>query len=188
MLRIAPFMILAGLVVDSYAADTPRFDRSPHLLHTTFEQKDFRLSFNHEVKVRSRAEQLTMVVLDDKENQKPEDAASKAGQNGLGNPAGDGAAKRSECPSAPQPLLSAKRKLHGSIDSEGGIQFGTTTIHDGNLISLHFVGRSTLGGASGKVYLLSLKGPVREGTWYLKNSFSRGGAVPGFNGTSPIGP
>jgi hypothetical protein len=153
----------------------------------TFDEKDPRWNFNHDVKVRSKGEQLTLIVLADKEDHEADKADSKRVQGGLGNPSEDGTAKSSESPSGPNPLLSAKRKLYGSVDTEGIIRFGVTTTHDGKLVSLHFVGRSSIGGASGKVYLLSTQGPVCEGTWYLKNSFSRGGSVPGFNGTSPFG-
>jgi hypothetical protein len=187
MLRIAPTLILLCFIVHSHAADDPRFARGPHLLHTTFDEKDPRWNFNHDVKVRSKGEQLTLTVLDDKMHQEADKADSKRVQGGLGNPSEDGTAKSSQRPSGPKPLFSAKRKLHGIVDTEGDVRFGVTTIHDGKLVSLHFVGRFSLGGASGKVYLLFSDEPVREGAWYLKNSFSRGESVPGFNGTSPFG-
>ena len=165
------------------------FARGPHLLHTTFDEKDPRWNFNHDVNVRAKGEQLTLIVLDDlnKQDQEAGKPDSKPVQGGFGNPSKDDTAKSSEPRSEQEPLLSAKQQLHGIVDSEGEMQFGVTTIRDGKLISLHFVGRLSLGGASGKVYLLSSKEPVREGAWYLKNPFSRGGAVPGFNGTNPFG-
>ena len=189
MLRIAPTLILLCLSVESHAADNARFARGPHLLHATFDEKDPHWNFNYDVNVRTKGEQLTLIVLDDlnKKDQEADKADSKRVQGGLGNRSEDGTAKSSERPSGVRPLLSAKRKLHGIADTEGDIRFGVTTIHDGKLVSLHFVGRRSLGGASGRVYLLSSKEPVREGAWYLKNPFSRG-AVPGFNGTSPFGP
>ena len=170
-------------------ATKQRFARGPHLLHTTFDEKDPRWNFNHDVNVRSKGEQLTLVVLDDlnKKDQKTDKAELKLVQGGLGNHSEDGTEESSEPKSGQSRLLSAKRNLHGSIDTEGNTQFGVTTIRDGKLVSLHFVGRLSLGGASGKVYLLSSKEPVREGAWYLKNSFSRGGSVPGYNGTNPFG-
>lgn len=173
---------------ESHAEETPRFARGAHLLHTTFDEKDPRWNFNHDVGIRTKGEQLTLIVLDDlnKKDQEADKADSKRPQGGLGNRPEDGAAKSSERRSGQKPLLSAKRKLHGTVDTEGDIRFGVTTIHDGKLVSLHFVGRLSLGGASGKVYFLSAKEPVREGAWYLRNPFSRG-AVPGFNGTSPFG-
>ena len=190
MLRIALTLILVCLIVDANAADNPRFARGPHLLHTAFDEKDPRWNFNHDVKIRSKGEQLTLTVLENRnqKDQEADKADSKRLQGGLGNPAEDGPAEASERPSEHRPLFTAKQKLHGVVEAEGDIRFGVTTIHDGKLVSLHFVGRPSLGGASGKVYLLSSKEPVREGTWYLKNSFSRGGAVPGYNGTSPFGP
>lgn len=78
-------------------------------------------------------------------------ADSKPVQGGFGNPSKDDTAKSSEPRSEQEPLLSAKHQLHGIVDKEGEMQFGVTTIRDGKLISLHFVGRRSLGGASGKV-------------------------------------
>ena len=165
-----------------------RFARGPHLLHTTFDEKDPRWNFNHDVNIRTNGEQLTMIVLEDlnKNEQKADKSVSKRVQGGFGKPSKDDTAKSSEPLSEQEPLLSAKRKLHGIVDTEGDIRFGVTTIHDGKLVSLHFVGRLRLGGASGKVYLMSAKEPVREGAWYLYNPFSPG-AVPGYNGPSPFG-
>jgi hypothetical protein len=187
MLRITPTLVLLCLIVESHAADNPHFSRGPHLLHTTFDEKDPHWNFNHDVKVRSKGEQLTLIVLDDKKDQDADNADSKQGQGGLGNLSESGIAKSSERPLGPEPLLSAQRKLHGSGDTEGELRFGVTTIYDGKLVSLHFIGRTSLGGATGKVYLLSSQELVREGTWFLKNSFSRSGSVPGFNGTGPFG-
>ena len=189
MLRVAPTLILLCLIVESHAADIPRFARGPHLLHTTFDEKDPHWNFNHDVNVRTKGEQLTLIVLDDlnKKDQEADKADSKRVEGALGNPSEDDTAKSSERPSGQKPLLSAKRKLHGTIDTKGDIRFGVTTIHNGKLVSLHFVGRRSLGGASGKVYFMSAKEPVREGAWYLINPFSRPGAVPGYNGTSPFG-
>ena len=169
-------------------ASKQRFARGPHLLHTTFDEKDPRWNFNHDVKVRAKGEHLTLIVLDDlnKQDQDADKPDSKPVQGGFGNPSKDYTAKSSEPLSEQEPLLSAKQQLHGIVDKEGEMQFGDTTIRDGKLISLHFVGRRSLGGACGKVYFLSSKEPVREGAWYLKNPFSRG-AIPGFNGTNPFG-
>jgi hypothetical protein len=188
MLLIAPTMILVCLAIEAHEADAARFARGPHLLHMTFDEKDPRWNFNHNVTVRSKADQLTLIVLDVKKDREADTADLKRVQGGLGNPLGNDAANSSERRSGHMPFIVAKQKLNGTIDKEGDIRFGVTTIHDGKLVSLHFVGRSSLGGASGKVYLLSSTEPVREGNWYLKNSFSRGGAFPGFNGTSPFGP
>ena len=165
------------------------FARGAHLLHTTFDEKDPHWNFNHDVKVRAKGEQLTLIVLYDlnKQDQEADKPDSKPVQGGFGNLSKNDTAKSSEPLSEQEPLVSAKGNLHGSIYSEGNTQFGVTTIRDGKLVSLHFVGRLSLGGASGKVYLLSSKEPVREGAWYLKNSFSRGGSVPGYNGANPIG-
>lgn len=187
MLRIAPTLILLCLVVDSFAQDNPRFARGPHVLHTTFDEKDPRWNFNHDVNVRSKGEGITLTIIDDKKDQGADKSDSKRVQGGLGNSSEDGTAKSSERSLGQMLLLSAERKLHGIVDTEGAIRFGVTTIHDGKLVSLHFVGRRSLGGASGKVYLLSSKELAREGSWYLKNTFSRGGSVPGYNGASPFG-
>ncbi len=188
MLRIASTLVVLCLIVESQAANNPRFARGPHLLHTTFDKKDPHWNFNHDVKVRTKGEQLTLIVLDDLNKvQEVDRADSKRPQGGLGNRSEDGTTESSERHSGQKPLLTAKRKLHGIVDTKGDIRFGVTTIHNGKLVSLHFVGRRSLGGATGKVYFLSSKEPVREGAWRLMNPFSRPGAVPGYNGTSPFG-
>lgn len=174
---------------ESHAEGGLRFARGAHLLHMTFDEKDPRWSFNHDVNVRTKGEELTLIVLEDvkKKEQKAGKAGSKQTEGGLGNPSEDDAVKSPERPSGQKPLLSAKRKLHGIVDTKGDIRFGITAVHDGKLVSLHFVGRSTLGGASGKVYFMTVKEPVREGAWRLWNPFSRPGASPGYNGMSPLG-
>ena len=201
MLRISTALLLVCLVsltAEAQEADQPRMATGPHSLIATFGEKDSRWNFFHDVNVSSKAEQLTLVVIDDiaKKNQeadkadrvnKSDEADSKPLKGGLGDPSEDGTAKWPARPSAQKPWLAPKRKLHGNVDAEGTIRFGVTTTRDGKLVSLHFVGRSSLGGASGKVYLFSSKEPVREGTWQLKNPFSNGRLVPGYNGSNPFG-
>ena len=187
-IRIASIMILACLTIEAYAEDAPHFERGPHVLHTTFNMQDSRWNFNNDVIVRSKAEKLAIVVVDEARCRETDEADLKHVQGGLGNPLEAHATNSSDCKSAHTSFLAARKKLNGTINPDGDMLFGVTTIHDDELLSLHFVGRSSLGGASGKVYLVSSKAPVRQGTWSLKNRFSQGGAVPGFNGTSTFGP
>ena len=186
MLRIGSTLLLLWITVVSHAADDPPFEREAYLLHTTLDETDPRWNFNHDVKVRSTGEQLTLTVLGDLnlKAQTAEGDDSEIAKHGLGR------AVERDSPRPDQrykPLFSSERTLHGIVDDDGGLKFGVTTILDGKLLSLHYVGRRSLGGASGKVYLLSPTQPVREGKWYLKNSASRGGSLPGFNGTNPLG-
>jgi hypothetical protein len=145
MVRMTTALLFLCLIGESQAGDKPRMARGPHLLHTTFHETDPRWNFNHDVHVRSKGGQFTLIVLDDPDKKHEEaaeadEAASKPVQGGLGSPSEDGTAKSSAHPAGQKPLLAAKRKLHGSVDTEGVIKFGVTTIHDGELVSLHFVG------------------------------------------------
>ena len=187
MLRITTALLLLCFVAESRAQDKARMATGEHSLIATFDEQDSRRNFFHDVKVHSRSERLTLVVLDDIAK-KGEKADSKRAKGGFGDPSEDGTAKWPARPLGQTPWLSAQRKLHGTVDAEGRIRFGVTTTRDGKLVSLHFVGRSSFAGASGKVLLLSAKEPVVEGTWKLNHPFTDGGLIPGFNGAStPIG-
>ena len=192
MLRITTALVLLCLVAESRAQDKARMATGKLSLIATFDEKDSRRNFFHDVDVCSKSERLTLVVLDDiAENQDEEkeadEAALKQAKGGLGNPSEDGTAKWPARPLGQEPWLSSKRKIHGTVDAEGVIRFGVTTTRNGRLVSLHFTGRSSFAGASGKVFLLSSDEPVLEGTWKLNNPFTNARLVPGFNGASPFG-
>ena len=189
MLRMTTALLLICFVAESQAQDNARMATGKHSLIATFDETDARRNFFHDVNVCSEAERLTLVVLGDlAENQdKAEKADSKPAKGGFGDPSEDGTAKWPARPSGQNPWLSPRRKLHGTVDTEGMIRFGVTATRDGKLVSLHFVGRSSFAGASGKVFLLSSEEPVLEGTWKLINPFTNARLVPGFNGASPFG-
>jgi hypothetical protein len=192
MLRMTAALLLLCFVAESRAQDKARIATGEHSLIATFDEKDSRRNFFHDVNVRSKSERLTLVVLDDlaekqDEAEEADEAVSKQAKGGLGDPSEDGTAKWPARPLGQEPWLSPKRKVHGTVDAEGVIRFGVTTTRDGKLVSLHFVGRSSFAGASGKVFQLSSEEPVLEGTWKLNNPFTDGGLVPGFNGASPFG-
>ena len=186
---IAAALILCS-VVESQAGDLAK---GPHSLIATFHEKDARWNFFHDVKVRSKSGQVTLVVLHDlaKEGDRGsgnEEPDLKPNTGGFGDPSKDGAVKWPRRPAGQEPWLLPKRKLHGSINAEGIVQFGVTVARGGRLVSLHFVGRPSVTGASGKVYLLSSEKPVLEGTWKLNNPVAYGRLIPGFNGAqSPFG-
>ena len=186
MLRITTTLLLLCFVAESWAQDKARMAIGEHSLIATFDEKDSRRNFFHDVNVRSKSERLTLVVLDDIAK-KEDKAGSKPAKGGFGDPSEDGTAKWPARPSGQNPWLSPRRKLHGTVDTEGMIRFGVTATRDGKLVSLHFVGRSSFAGASGKVFLLSSEEPVLEGTWKLINPFTSARLVPGFNGASPFG-
>lgn len=180
-------LIVLCLIVDSHEADKPLFAKGTHLLHTSFEKEGGRWNSNHNVKVQAKGEQLTLKVLDVQKKwgaDKTEATRTRLAREQLSE---SDSANLPERESGERSLFAGKRSLNGIVDAKGCMRFGVTTVHHGKLVSLHFVGRTTLGGASGKVYLLSSDEPVREGVWYLRNPFSRGGVVPGFNGVSPFG-
>jgi hypothetical protein len=189
MLRMTTALLLLCFVAESRAQDKARMATGEHSLIATFDEKDSRRNFFHDVNVRSKSERLTLVVLDDlaEKQAEAEEADSKQAKGGLGNPSEDGVAKWPARPLGQEPWLSPKRKIHGTVDAEGVIRFGVTTTRDGRLVSLHFVGRSSFAGVSGKVFLLSSDEPVLEGTWKLNNPFTNARLVPGFNGASPFG-
>ena len=189
MFRMVTALLLLSLIVESQAADKPRMAAGEHSLHATFDDNESHWNLFHDVDVRSTSEQLTLVVLKHlaKKEAKDEKAESKPAKGGFGDPLEDGSVKWPVRPSGQSPWLSPKRKLHGTVDAEGMIRFGFTATRAGKLVSLHFVGRSSFTGASGKVYLLSPDEPVLEGTWKLQNPYSHSRLVPGFNGASPFG-
>jgi hypothetical protein len=189
MLRMTTALLLLFFVTESWAQDKARMATGEHSLIATFDEKDSRWNFFHDVNVRSKSERLTLVVLDDiaKKEDQAAKADSKPAKGGLGNPSEDGTAKWPARPSGQNPWLSPRRKLHGTVDAEGMIRFGVTATRDGKLVSLHFVGRSSFAGASGKVYLLSPNEPILAGTWKLRNPYSHGRLVPGFSGASGFG-
>ena len=189
MLRWTTALLLICFVAESQAQDNARTATGKHSLIATFDETDARRNFFHDVNVCSEAERLTLVVLDDiaKKEDKAEKADSKPAKGGFGDPSEDGRAKWLARPLGQEPWLSPERKVHGTVDAEGVIRFGVTTTRDGKLVSLHFVGRSSFAGASGKVFLLSSEKPVLEGTWKLNNPFTNASLVPGFNGASPFG-
>jgi hypothetical protein len=189
MLHMTAALLFVCFVAESRAQDKARMATGEHSLIATFDEKDSRRNFFHDVNVRSKSERLTLVVLDDiaKKENRAEKADSKPAKGGFGDPSEDGTAKWPARPSGQSPWLSPRRKLHGTVDAEGMIRFGVTAVRDGKLVSLHFVGRSSFAGASGKVFLLSSEEPVLEGTWKLINPFTNARLVPGFNGASPFG-
>lgn len=192
MLRMSTGLLLLCFVAESQAQDNARMATGKHSLIATFDEEDARRNFFHDVNVCSEAKRLTLVVLDDiAENQDEAEEAGETASNlaegGLGNPSENGTAKWPARPLGQEPWLSSERRVHGTVDAKGVIRFGVTTTRDGKLVSLHFVGRSSFAGASGKVFLLSSEEPVLEGTWKLSNPLTNGRLVPGFNGASPFG-
>ena len=189
MLRLTTALLLLCFVTESRAQDKARIATGKHSLIATFDEKDSHRNFFHDVEVRSESERLTLVVLDDiaekqDEEEEADEAGSKRAKGGLGYPSEDGTAKWPARPLGQEPWLFPKRKVHGTVDADGVIRFGVTTTRNGRLVSLHFVGRSSFAGASGKVYLLSSNEPVLKGTWKLRNPYSLGRLVPGFNGAA----
>jgi hypothetical protein len=192
MLRMTTALLLICFVAESRAQDNARMATGKHSLIATFDETDARRNFFHDVNVCSEAERLTLVVLSDlaekqDETEEADEDASKHARGGFGDPSDDGRAKWLARPLGQEPWLSPERKVHGTVDAEGVIRFGVTTTRDGRLVSLHFVGRSSFTGASGKVFLLSSEEPVLEGTWKLINPFTNARLVPGFNGAGPFG-
>ena len=117
MLRTTTVLLLLCFVAESQAHDNARMATGKHSLIATFDEKDARRNFFHDVNVCSEAERLTLVVLDDiaKKEDKAEEADSKPAKGGLGNPSEDGTAKWPARPSGQNPWLSPRRKLHGTV-------------------------------------------------------------------------
>jgi len=192
MLRISTALLLLCLIAESQGADKPRMATGQHSLTAEFGDDHSGWDFFHDVTVRSKSAMLTLVVLDDLakndgNTNHTDEADSKPHKGGFGDPSDDGTAKWPVRPSGQKPWLATNRKLHGTVNEDGAIQFGVTATRNGKLVSLHFIGRSSFAGASGKVFILSPSEPVLEGTWKLNNPYSNGQLVPGVNGTTPFG-
>ena len=92
MLRMTTALLLICFVAESRAQDNARMATGKHSLIATFDEKDARRNFFHDVNVCSESERLTLVVLDDiaKKEDKAEKADSKPAKGGFGDPSEDG--------------------------------------------------------------------------------------------------
>ncbi|MEM0926401.1 MAG: hypothetical protein AAGJ83_10225 [Planctomycetota bacterium] len=135
-------------------------------LRATFNDPQDQAGFFHDVKVRVRSEQLTLRVIKDLvPTDQPRDKASAGSGTTDGLSGGTNPAWRRR-PAGIERWLPTGRTIHGSI-SNHVVSFGFTAIRDGELSSFHFTGKTTLGGAAGKVTYLPSRGPVLEGQWEL---------------------
>jgi hypothetical protein len=143
-----------------------------HSLSATFDKADQTRNLFHDVRVRLKSSKVTLLVVEDivsGADEKPLPAKKTAQSTGFGGFRGGTHPDWRRRPEGQKPWLPRGRKLHGKIENDEDVRFGFTCVRDGELVSLHFVGRPTANGATGKVYRLSAGKPAEEGTWELYN-------------------
>lgn len=170
MTRVLALAIALLSVTDSSAEEEHELWAGTYTLSATFDKADEKKNFFHDVDVRLKSTRFTVVI----HREVPQDSGASDEEEVSATPpiktAGFGGGENPEWrrrPPGQTPWLPFRRKLYGETDSKGNIRFGFTTVRDCKLISLHFVGRPSEKGATGKAYRISKDEPTVAGTWEL---------------------